>query len=374
MAQLIDRYRDEILADWEASVRRLTSARGLSRAERLNLMSELLALLGRGDPQALPALSDEQHQLLERQVANRLRQGFVLNDILTEYGVLGRSIVRRAGAAAPASEHQRLLAELRLAYSAVTTVFNEHMLEDEQVEKHYRRLIDDVANDAAAAPSTGTPPLSERAHQMLELVMAAVGADTADLLLHDEASGNLLVAAWAGDARAPTGRPTSAHDTSTFPGLVASRPAEATMADVETTPLRIDDGLRQGGIRSLLGVPLVLHGALRGVIYLGTRERRAFSPSDVRRLEALGETLARHLTGARQPPLRQEATRDPRLAELLHELGEPLASAMSGVAALLENEEGAGDVRGVAGAIGADLLRLDRIVSALLDAHRASGR
>src|SRR5690349_16648531 len=93
IADLIERHQAEILESWTEGAANASFARGLSPAELANMMPEYLALLGGGDADA-GRLSVGQQAVIERHMSNRLRQGFVLNEILTEFALLSRCFAR----------------------------------------------------------------------------------------------------------------------------------------------------------------------------------------------------------------------------------------------------------------------------------------
>src|SRR5439155_23873559 len=126
----------------------------------------------------------------------------------------------------------------------------------------------------------------------------------------------------------------------------ASVEAEAiAVSDAETTELEVTDTLRRSGIHSLLGIRLSARHSLRGVVYIGIRERRSFSASEVRRLEGLGDALTVHLENARLYGTLRAKIEEARIAAelserfasaLLEELKGPLTSACADARQLLE--------------------------------------
>jgi sigma-B regulation protein RsbU (phosphoserine phosphatase) len=139
-----------------------------------------------------------------------------------------------------------------------------------------------------ALSSLGPQDLLEALVDRLRL---AFRADTAAVLLLDEAARYLVAAAASGledevrqGTRIPVGRG--------FAGLVAaeSRPVvldEVTEANV-VNPILLDKG-----VRSLMGVPLISDGQLLGVLHVGTLSPRKFTNEDVELLLLAARSAAR---------------------------------------------------------------------------------
>src|SRR5690242_15328283 len=144
VATSIKKHHDEIIRLWNNEARQSASARGLPAPAFDNLMSEFLSVLGSGGE--LGRLSGRQRDLIERHVSARIRQGFDLAEIIEEIAILGRVVSQmwetdRAEQRPHREDIQRFFGELNAASTIVADVFREHMLEDEQTEKRYARLL-----------------------------------------------------------------------------------------------------------------------------------------------------------------------------------------------------------------------------------------
>src|SRR5439155_1229860 len=126
---------------------------------------------------------------------------------------------------------------------------------------------------------------------------------------------------------------------------------------VATTELEVSDGLRRSGIHSLLGVRLAPGHRLVGVLYIGLSETRAFSPRQIRRLEALGERLTLHLDNAKLHAELLEkiealgTERDLRerfVSVLAHDLRGPLSAAKMNAHLLIRHPEALDERRAIA--------------------------
>src|SRR5579862_6584275 len=182
LAEFIEGNRERILERWREVAQTTASARGLSRPELFNLLPVYLSFLAQSQSEE-PALSGEQHRLIEAHLSNRLRQGYELTEVLFEFSLLGRTVSRLIDEQ-PASERPSpvavagLFSELLLTCDVATRIFTEHLLEDEQREKRYARLISKIAEESLVLHGR-TIPLTERLREVLALIMEAMAAQTA---------------------------------------------------------------------------------------------------------------------------------------------------------------------------------------------------
>ena len=291
------------LADIVASLgTRLAATEGCRPGDAGGL-AQFLALLGRGAVDELGGLDAAQEDALERHMSTRLREGASLGEIVTELAVLGRCVAHVIESEPAATRPEvgdvaRMYAELYQATRSVTKTFTEHMLEDEQTEKRYRRMLQQVSFqrlDAEAGPDVRRAWLRE----VLGIFMSALGAQTAALLLLDGQTDRLIMSASTGVADELLEGHFSSIDVSSLAGhIVASADTPTVISDAETTRLGVSDVLRESGIHALVGLRLSSGRTLRGIVYVGRRERRPFTSSEVRRLEGLTRTLTVELDGA----------------------------------------------------------------------------
>ncbi|WP_437528957.1 HAMP domain-containing sensor histidine kinase [Sorangium sp. So ce726] len=378
--QIIAAHASEIVASWANEANRAAAARGLASPELTNMMPKYVRTLARGwDGEEVRR---ERNELIESHLSSRLRAGFSLEEALEEFAILGRAIVRTwaiAGADEQPSleEIERLFAEIHARSVFIAQAFRQHLLEDEQTEKRYLRLL----HEPFLQPAEGEAPLSsERLRKVLEVVMESMGADTAALLLHDIKTGKLEMVASVGLADEPFVEYVRIVDESSFAGAVALRDYAMSMRDVETTLLDVPDRLRHSGIHSLLGIRLPPQRSLMGVVYIGLREERTFTARETRRIEAVGERLALHLDNARLyaelldqlGALRAERElRNQFVSVLAHDLRGPLTAARLAATMLAAQPDANGP--GVAKRVEVvvrNLDRADRMVTDLLDADR----
>ncbi|HTL34804.1 MAG TPA: GAF domain-containing sensor histidine kinase, partial [Kofleriaceae bacterium] len=273
-----------------------------------------------------------------------------------------------------ANEVARLHMNVQTAITDVTDAFHRHMLEDEQSEKRYLRLLQGIANDALRDDGA---PLRERLRELLEIVMEAMGATCAAFVAFDPSLSKLVLTASTGvqglEPYAASCDPTS------FAADVAQHEEPTTIHDVRSTHVDVPDSLRGHGVRTLLGVRLPPRFALLGVLFIGIDEAREFTPREIRRIASLGERLAIHLENARLFATLHEkiealdverALREKFVATLAHDLRGPLAAARLAADVLTDLPSTEDERRELAVHIVRNIERVDRMIRNLLDASR----
>jgi signal transduction histidine kinase len=164
-----------------------------------------------------------------------------------------------------------------------------------EAERSARRRLEHVqaVTDAALAHLE----LGELFEVLLPRIREILHADTCATLLLDEEGQELVARAAVGieeeveqGVRIPVGRG--------FAGRVAAGRRPVILEDVDHADV-LNPILREKGIKSLLGVPLLVHGDVTGVLHVGTLKPRIFTDDDVRLLELVADRVALAIERAR---------------------------------------------------------------------------
>jgi GAF domain-containing protein/anti-sigma regulatory factor (Ser/Thr protein kinase) len=168
-------------------------------------------------------------------------------------------------------------------------------------------------------PSLSHLPIDELLHELLARASAMLDADEATVLLHDEESGVLVAHASKGleeEVIAGVTIPSGAG----FAGRVMAerRPVHL---PVVTPEMVVNPILIEKGLRSLLGVPLIVGERLVGVLHVGTLTQREFDPADVELLRLAADRMAMAIDNARLIDAERSArTSAEERAERLHRI------------------------------------------------------
>jgi len=121
--------------------------------------------------------------------------------------------------------------------------------------------------------------------------------DTCAILLLDEDTNELVARAALGieeeveqGVRIPVGRG--------FAGRIAAEKLPVVLDDVDHAHV-LNPILREKGIKSMMGVPLVVEGEVRGVLHVGSLVVRDFTPDEVELLQLVGDRAALAIDHAR---------------------------------------------------------------------------
>jgi signal transduction histidine kinase len=214
--------------------------------------------------------------------------------------------------------------------------------------------------------------LDDLLDELLTRVRDALGADTCAVLLLDESGTQLVARAAKGleeaveqRVRIPVGRG--------FAGRVVAERAPVIIADLNHAEV-VNPILREKGLKSLLGAPLVARETILGVIHVGTLRRRNFAPEDVELLQIVAERVA---LGVDRALIHEELTRLTQVqrdfvALAAHELRNPAASVYGLATTLRARRESLADetVLEIQETLYEQAERMRRLVEQLLDLSR----
>ena len=148
VGEFIRQHQEAIVARWRTEVQSAASARGLTVPKLTNIMPEFLASLSED---GATESDDRRRVSVLDHLATRIRQGFDLSEVISEFHVLERSIVRVWGDLAEQdkpthADIERMRERVQDATFQVTDEFFHHMLEEEQSEKRYQRRLQALAS------------------------------------------------------------------------------------------------------------------------------------------------------------------------------------------------------------------------------------
>src|SRR5690242_7004649 len=142
---------------------------------------------------------------------------------------------------------------------------------------------------------------------LLPRIRDILGADTCAVLLLDEATDELVARAAVGieeeveaGSRIPVG--------GGFAGRVAAGKRPVVLDDIDEAEV-LNPILREKGIKSMVGVPLVVAGSVIGVLHVGTLRRRHFETDDVDLLQLAADRAAVAIEHARLFEAERQARR-----------------------------------------------------------------
>jgi PAS domain S-box-containing protein len=297
VADFIEKNRKQLIERFVEQASKLESARGLKPYEIIDTLPEYLSALAtisrqghRGDPVRTKKRLEETH------IGLRLRHGYNQEEVTGEYALVGR-LITSLWAGLPREEQPlaedtaHLFAELQDAMNQAVATFSGYSLEDRQREKRTLRHLDALASELLGEAESPLP-LHERLGALVEVVRQALNADGAALLLADPDGKKLLPTAATGAWSTGADTEPVPVDSDSFVARVAASEEPVALVDAASAHLAVAEGVRRGGIHSLLGLRLWPHGKLLGVLYIGVTEFRPFEPQARRYLETLVEYLA----------------------------------------------------------------------------------
>ena len=173
---------------------------------------------------------------------------------------------------------------------------------------------------------------------LLPRIRDILKADTCAVLLVDEDADELVARAAVGieeeveqGIRIPVGRG--------FAGRIAAERQPVILADVDHADV-LNPILREKGIKSMLGVPLLVAGDVLGVMHVGTLAHRRFTGDDVELLQLVADRVALAIERARlhEQTVQFDELKTNFVAIASHELRTPATSVYGVLTTLLERD------------------------------------
>ena len=211
---------------------------------------------------------------------------------------------------------------------------------------------------------------------LLPRIRDILSADTCAVLLMDEAGKELVARAAVGieeeveqGVRVPVGRG--------FAGRVAARRRPVILPDVDHADV-MNPLLREKGIKSMLGVPLLIAADPIGVLHVGTLVPHEFTDADVELLQLVADRVALAIERSRlhEETVRLDQLKANFVAIASHELRTPATSVYGVLVTLAEHGDN------LSKELQAELIgtgveqgeRLKRLLEELLDLSRLDSR
>ncbi len=243
-----------------------------------------------------------------------------------------------------------------------------------EAERQARKRVEHVqaVTDAALAHLE----LDDLFAVLLPRIRDILEADTCAVLLVDEGANELVARAAVGieeevesGVRIPVGLG--------FAGRIADERRPVILADVDHADV-LNPILREKGIKSMLGAPLVVAGDVLGVIHVGALVHRRFTRDDVELLKLVADRVALAIERARlhEQTVQLDELKANFVAIASHELRTPATSVYGVLTTLLERDgQLEEDVRRELLRVGVEQgERLRRLLEELLDLSRLDAR
>jgi PAS domain S-box-containing protein len=168
--------------------------------------------------------------------------------------------------------------------------------------------------------------IEELLPELLGRVRDVLHVDTVSILLLD-ANGASLVARAALGLEEEVAQGVHVPVGQGFAGRVAAEQRPVSITDIDQADL-VNPLLAARGLRSLLGVPLLVERQLLGVLHVGSLIRRSFTDQETDLLQRVADRAALALDRARLYGEAQEAlrVRNEFLSAITHDLGNPVSA------------------------------------------------
>lgn len=174
-------------------------------------------------------------------------------------------------------------------------------------------------DEAAGAALAGERSLDTVLPNLLRRITAGMNADVGALVIHEEEG--LVTRAAVGFGSVPAEGVTLRRGQG-LAGVVTGAREPVVVDDVEAD-YRVDEPyLRQSGVRSVVGVPVLLGDRVIGAVVVGYRDQRGFTEAEVQRLEAMARRAAQAIEHERAlgEARRSTAELESRLAQQMEAL------------------------------------------------------
>jgi PAS domain S-box-containing protein len=276
LAELLRVRGPEILAEWEARVRRFPAAAALGSPALRDHVPEILDRIAEGVDASTTALDE----VAEDHAIARLTEGFDVATVTSELTELRDVVLERwqrdAGGVIA-------IADARALDRGIDAILVRSV---ERFARARERTL--VALDRVSAAALGTGDVQTFLPRLLTVLLETTeAADSAFILLRDD-DDVLRVRAAAGNVR-DLGVDFSIRVGEGFAGTIAETCKPMLVRDATTDPLVLNPGLKAGGVHAVYGVPLVYEHRAIGVAKMASRSAYDFSEEDQQLLRAMAQ-------------------------------------------------------------------------------------
>jgi signal transduction histidine kinase len=371
LAKFLRDHRAGILLEWERHARRaLSPAATLDRPALLDSLPPLLDQLVSALSSPEPENERPVDRLARAHAFDRVTQGYGVSQVVHELSLL-RSLVLRMWRTADA----------RSATANADDPEGERWsaLVDRVIEESISQYVDTrtrilEAFEQIADAAFNIDDLNAFLQRLVEIFSSnAPSLDSVAILLRE--GDRLFVRAAIGlESELREGYSIGVGEG--FAGTVASTKKPLLLTEASRDPLVKSRAIRDRGTRALYGVPLFDRDEVIGVAHVGTRESDEIPTLERRVFAALAQratsAIIKHRLRAELRRAVEEMKRTAEFRELLigivsHDLRNPLNAIAMGGAILVRSRDLAPSLARPAGRILANVERMKRIVSDLLD-------
>ncbi len=270
LCDFVRTHRGDIIADWSTRIRSLEPARELSERKLIDHLPVILARVADITESFYTGAQVSLEDMPKEHAVERLQSGFDLDQLVTEYALLRRSVLdvweARVGAAI-------VPGELRNFDGAFDESIRQSTVRYTQAREKLLRALDHVSETALA--SDDLDPFLEK---LLNVVLT--GTEAADSCIIFLREGDMLRArAAAGLEHGIVGTYSVAIGES-FAGLVAAQQRPVALRHASEDPIVQSPVIRASGMRALYGVPMFRDREVIGVAHIGSRSAVEFPEED----------------------------------------------------------------------------------------------
>jgi signal transduction histidine kinase len=241
-----------------------------------------------------------------------------------------------------------------------------------EAERRGRMRVEQVQTVLEAA--LANLGFEELVPELLQRLRGVLRVDTAAVLMLDEETNELVARAAVGleeeveaGVRIPVG--------GGFAGRIAAEARPIVLDDVDHADV-LNPILREKGIKSMLGVPLVVSDSVIGVLHIGTLRPRFFDSEDLELLQLVASRAAIAIEKARvhDETVRLDQMKLNFVAIASHELRTP-ATSVYGIAATLRRDDISDEARReLEETLWEQAVRFRRLIEQLLDLSRLDAK